>query len=225
MDLKSRIFTISTAALLTMSFTVGSFADSPKFTDLSDIKGKDKILELQDKGYVKGVGNDLFEPNKAITTAESIQLMVNAFEFNIDLVRFIKAPKATDYFTNADDDAWYADALIIASVNGLSFENDIELSHEMTREEFTFQLIKAMEQKGDLPMINIVPIEITDEDQMAIEYSGAIQRAIIYGVVELDSDGKFDPKTEISREEAAVQIYNALEYLKAHPAPVIEPEK
>jgi hypothetical protein len=71
-------------------------------------------------------------------------------------------------------------------------------------------------------MINIIPAKIADEEALTIEYSGAIQRALIYKVVNLDSEGKFNPKAKISRLEAAEQIYNALAYLEAHPAPVLE---
>ncbi|WP_243124100.1 S-layer homology domain-containing protein [Pelotomaculum schinkii] len=68
-------------------------------------------------------------------------------------------------------------------------------------------------------MINLVPVEIADHDQLTISYDGAIQRALFYGVTKLDAEGKFNAKGKISRAEAAEQIYNALEYLKAHPAP------
>jgi hypothetical protein len=183
---------------------------------------KEKITALQGKGYVKGIGNGLFAPNKKITAVESVQLIVNAFKLNIDNIRFIKAPKATDYYVNADNDAWYADTLIIAAMNDIGLPKDFNPSQNWTREEFTYQLIKATEKHGQLPMIKLNPVAIADEDQLTVDYSGAIQRALVYGVTKLDQDGKFNPKTEISRAEAAEQIYNALEYIKAHPAPQVQ---
>lgn len=127
--------------------------------------------------------------------------------------------KATDCFAKADNNAWYADALIVASVNGLELPADLDPEQEWTREEFTYHLIQAMEAHGNLPMLNIVPIEIADHDQLLISYDGAIQRALVYGVARLDAEGKFNSKGKISRAEAAEQTYNALEYLKAHPVP------
>ncbi len=61
-----------------------------------------------------------------------------------------------------------------------------------------------------------ITLGIADGEQLTPEYSGAIQRAIFYGIVELDGDKKFNPKGEITRADAAVQIYNALEYVKNH---------
>nr|WP_245864694.1 hypothetical protein [Paenibacillus donghaensis] len=35
----------------------------------------------------------------------------------------------------------------------------------------------------------------------------------------MDEQGNFHPAEDITRAEAAVMLYNALEYIEAHPAP------
>lgn len=220
--MKTKIISISTTALLTLTLAGQTFAAAPSFTDLTDIQAKEKILTLQDQGYVSGVSEKVFAPSQPLTAAQGVQLLVNTFELNIDTVRFIKAPKASDYFTNADDNAWYVNSFIIASVKGLELPSDLDPNQEWTRETFTFYLTQAMEKYGNLPLINFIPVDITDENKIDIVLSGAIQRALIYGVVQLDAEGKFNPNTKITRAEAAEQVYSALEYLKAHPAPIIE---
>lgn len=225
MNIKSKIVALTAVTVLTINFTGHSFAATNPFTDLTNVAAKEIILELQEKGFVKGMGNDLFAPNATLTSAQGIQLIVNAFDLNLDLIRFIKEPKATDYFTKADNDAWYADALIIASVKGMELPFDLDPNQEWTREAFTYFLVHTMEAQGDLPMIKIMPPEIKDKEQLTVDYSGAIQRALIYGVVKLDEEGKFNPKGELSRAEAAEQIYKAIQYLEAHKVPVIDPAK
>lgn len=146
-------------------------------------------------------------------------MIVGALDLNLDTIRFVKEPHATDYFKNASDSAWYAQALIIAGVHGLDLPADLKPGEKLTREEFTYQLIDAMENTNRLPMIKPVVMEYADQDQVKVEYSGALQRALNYGVLKLDGSGKLNPKQEITRAEAAVAISNALSYLKAHPAP------
>lgn len=214
MNIKSKIVSLSTVAVLTLSLTVNCFADATPFKDIENTNVKDKIIVLQEKGYVKGVADGIFAPDKTITAAESIQLFVSVFNLNIDHIRFIKEPKATDYFKKADDNAWYASAFIVAAANGLELPNDLNPNEKWTREEFTYQLIGALEKYGELPMIKLVHVDVADQDKLTAEYDGAIQRALAYQIVKLDSEGKFNPKAEITREEAAEQIYNALEYLK-----------
>jgi hypothetical protein len=212
----SKIISLSAAALTILTLGVSSFAASISFTDLATIPEADKIQSLSEKGIVNGIGNQLFAPAKPLTAAQGIQLIVKALDLNLDTVRFIKEPKATDYFAKADNDAWYANTLITASVNGMELPADLDPNAKWTKEEFTYQLVTAMEKKANLPKMKIISTAIADEDQMTASYSGAIQRSLLYSLTALDADGKFNPKAEITRAEAAAEIYNALAYLEAH---------
>jgi len=216
MKIKSKIIIIS--AVLTMLLQSQVYASTVPFTDINDSLARDKIISLQDRGIVKGTGNNLFSPKDNINTAQVIQLFVNALGLNLDNVRFMKEPKATDYFVNANNDAWYAQAFIIASVKGLDFPTDLDPDKELSREEFTHYLIQSIEAQYNLPLIKLIPVDIADENLMTVEYSGSIQRSLAYGIAVLDSEGKFNPKGEMLRDEAAAQIYNALEYIKTHTA-------
>lgn len=189
------------------------------FRDLDKTAAKDKIVALQDRGIVKGTAEGVFSPDGKITAAQSIQLFVSAFNLNLDNIRFFKEPKATDYFKKANDKAWYAQALIIGSVKGLDFPADIDPDQIMTREEYTYRLMLATEKNGQLPMINMIYLEYADHEQVTAEYSGAIQRALKYGIVKLDANGRFNPKDELTRAEAAEELYNALELLKENSTP------
>lgn len=209
-------------ALLMLTFAGQCFAGVNPFTDINETVGKDKILSLQEQGIIKGYGNGIFAPNAPLTAAQGIQLLVNAFDLNIDNIRFIKEPKASDYFKNADDDAWYADAFIIITFSGLELPSDLDPNAKWSREEFTFYLVSVMEKQGNLPMIKLIPVDIADNDQLEGLYSGAIQRALVYKLVQLDANGGFRPKESITRDDAAVQVYNALEYLKAHRLPMVQ---
>ncbi|MEK5025363.1 S-layer homology domain-containing protein [Paenibacillus sp. FSL M7-1046] len=210
---------LSAAAVLTLTFAGQSFAAAASFQDLVDIPAKVKIEELQQKGIIHGVTDSKFLPNAPVTAAQGIQLIVNALDLNIDMVRFIKAPQATDYFPNASNTAWYADALIIAANNNIGLPADLDPAENWTREEFTHQLMLAIEKHSNLPMIKLMPVDIADEADFTSGYDGSIQRALALGIASLDTAGKFHPVKEITRAEAAELIYNALEYIAAHPAP------
>lgn len=209
-------------AVLMMTFAGQCFAGVNPFTDINETAGKDKIISLQEQGIIKGYGNGIFAPDAPLTAAQGIQLLVNAFDLNIDNIRFIKEPKASDYFKNADDNAWYANAFIIITFSGLELPSDLDPNAKWTREEFTHYLVSVMEKQGNLPMIKLIPVDIADNDQLEGLYSGAIQRALLYKLVQLDTNGSFRPKEPITRGDAAVQVYNALEYLKANPAPTVQ---
>lgn len=207
------------AAVLVLTLAGQSFAGVGSFSDIAGMPVQDKILSLKEQGIVKGTGNGLFAPNASMTAAQGIQLLVNAFDLNIDNIRFIKAPEASDYFKKADDSAWYSDALIVISFSGLELSSDLDPNGKWTREEFAHYLVTLMEKQGNLPKVKLLPVDIADESKMNVVYSGSIRRALLYQVAQLDADRNFRPKAPITRSEAAVQVYNALEYLKTHAAP------
>ncbi|WP_188068266.1 S-layer homology domain-containing protein [Brevibacillus brevis] len=216
MNIRKNMISLSLLALFTVSFSQPTFAATTPFTDLGQSGAKDKILSLQQQGVIKGVDDSKFAPNETITAAQGIQLMVNAFDLSLAAVTFIKAPQATDYFSKADNNAWYAGSLIIAAVNGLELPNHLDPNAEWTREQFIHQLMKVMETKGNLPMIKLVPVEIRDDQELTVDYQGSIQRALARDIIELDKENKLHPQKPVTREEAAEMIYNALAYLKSH---------
>jgi hypothetical protein len=205
------------SAVMSLALVGPSFAASTEdFTDLNGVAAKDKIIALHQSGIISGVTPSLFAPLASLTNAQSIQLIVSALDLNLDAVRFLKEPKASDYFTNANDSAWYAAALITAAVHNLDLPKNLDPNANVTREQFTHQLIKSIESIGRLPMIKPVVVNVKDEDQLNVEYSGSLQRALHYGIVTLNAEGKFNPKQVISREQAAEEVFNAIQYLKAH---------
>jgi hypothetical protein len=201
------------AALLALSFGQSGFAASAPFTDLNNVAAKDKIIALQEKGYVHGVDGSRYMPEANMTAAQGIQLIVNTLNLQAD------PEKAGGTAPHVDPDEWYADVLQIAAQNGIELPLDFHPDKALTREEFIYQLMIAMETQHRLPMIKIAPVEFADSSELTVEYQGAIQRAIVLGIVQLDADRKLHPKGELTRADAAELIYHALEFLQAHPGP------
>lgn len=220
MRMQRKLIAISAAVAVFLSFAGQSFAAAVPFTDLNQVVGKDKIAILQSEGYLHGVGSDQFKPYTELTAAEGIQLLVNALGLNIDELRFVKAPLATDYYPKADNNAWYANALIIAAYRQVDVKADLDPQSVWTREEFTYQLMHTMETNIALPMVKIAPKDISDEKEISGDRIGAIQRALALRIAALDESGKFRPQEPMTRADAAVMIYNAIQYIEDHAAPI-----
>ncbi|WP_339168281.1 S-layer homology domain-containing protein [Paenibacillus sp. FSL R5-0341] len=225
---KNILATLTAGALLTLSLSAGPIhAAQTQFTDIQGIAGADKIESLHQDGFIKGVSDSLFKPELELNTAQGIQLIADGLNLNLDTIRFIKMPVPSDYFSAVKDGVWYSDAFIRAQFNGIQMSQDIDPSKGLTREQYTLFLMQGIEAKGGLPMIKIQPVDIADEQELTPEYQGAIQRSLVLKINELDADGNFNPKQTITRAEAAVMMYNAIEYLESFHAPQIPetPEK
>jgi hypothetical protein len=206
-----RIVTFTIASMLVSSMTFGTaFA----FKDLDEAQ-KASIMALKDRGVVSGVDSEHFVPKDKISYAQTIQMLVKGFGLNMDTMRFIKQPVASELFKNVPNDAWYAEAFIIAHYNRIPIPADVKPNAILTREQFSDLLIHVLERKGDFPMIKMF-IAISDEDQITPELQGGIQRLLLHKIVELDKDGKIYPKREVTRGEAAAWIYKTIQFIDAH---------
>lgn len=215
-----KIAALTLTTLLCSSLTFGSaFA----FSDLDEGQAE-SIMALKDRGVVSGIDQEHFVPKGKISYAQSVQMIVKGLDLNLDLMRFKKQPEATDMYSNISNDAWYADAFIIAHYHGLQIPKDVNPNATITREQFGDLLVRALEKKGNFPLIKMF-IMIKDEDQITVDYQGTLQRLLLYKITTLDKDGKFNPKSELTRGEAASWLYNAIRVMEANtqkPAPTEE---
>jgi hypothetical protein len=211
---KRTLATITAVTILSISLSGQIFAAGNTFKDIDNTSGKEKIISLKNQGLIKGISDSQFLPSSTVTTAQGIQFISGGLQLSLAAVDFNKAPVASGLFTNVKDKTWYAEAFINAYYNNVKLPKDIDPSKMITKEEFTNFLVQAVETVGNLPMINLVPADIADEAALNPSYQGSIQRSLTYKINNLDADGKFNPKSELTRADAAIMLYNALEFLK-----------
>ena len=205
------------AAVMLLSFSLGGqmFAAGSSFKDIGSVTGKDKINSLKAQGLIKGISDTQFLPASTVTTAQGVQFISGGLQLSLAAIDFNKAPVASSIFSKVKDNAWYAEAFINAHYNGVDIPADIDPAKPITKELFTSLLIQGVEKVGNLPMINIVPVDIADADALDPSTQGSTQRSLKYNINTLDASGKFNPKSQLTRAEAAVMLYNALEYLNS----------
>ncbi|NOV03045.1 S-layer homology domain-containing protein [Paenibacillus planticolens] len=206
-----KLAAITLTTLLISSLTVSSgFA----FSDLEEGQSE-AVLALKDRGVVSGIDSEHFVPKGKISYAQSVQMIVKGLNLNLDTIRFVKQPVASDMYASIPNDAWYANAFVIAYYNGLEIPKDVNPNSIITREQFGDLLVHALEKKGNFPLIKMF-IMIKDEDQINVNYQGTLQRLLLYKIAQLDKDGNFNPKAELTRGEAANWVYKAIRYVETH---------
>ncbi|WP_138751829.1 S-layer homology domain-containing protein [Paenibacillus sinopodophylli] len=219
--MKKRSLLIVTLVAM-MLFTLGQSVWA--FKDVKSDSNEQKIAELKKLGIISGDKQDNFNPKGNLTYAQGVSLIVKGLDLNIDNIRFIRAPETSDYFTNLKNDAWYSDAFIIASLNGLEIPKTIKANDVMSREQFAHHLFKAILKKGDYAFIEIFML-LADEADVNKDYMDSIQKLIISKVVTLDKTNKFYPKKAITRSEAAGWLYDAIQFTKDNAPIPNQPEQ
>jgi hypothetical protein len=183
------------------------------FSDTKSSKNEAKINALQEAGILSGVGNDKFNPSGNLPYASGVSMIVKGLDVSLARFSFIKAPKASDYYTNIKDGAWYSEAFIIANVNGLEIPKDVKPDLNMTREQFAFHLFRGIEA-NDQHAYPMIFAEIKDAKDINKAYEDSIQKLLVSKIITLDSQQKFNPKALITRGDAAGWLYDAREFVK-----------
>lgn len=150
-----------------------------------------------------------------VTFGTGITLIVKGLGLNIDNIRFIKAPKATDYVTKANNKASYAESIIIAASNGIKLSRAMNPEAAMTRADFAVSLLEAINSTGQYA-VNMMWININDQKNFPTNASSsAVQTLIKFNVVALEK-GNFRPKALITSAEANKMVKQAAAFVKSH---------
>lgn len=166
--------------------------------------GKDAIVNLYNKGIVKGQGNGYFRPDNTITRAEFVQMVVVAFGFEM-------MGDAANFADVADSD-WFANAVQVAFangvVNGTSATTFSPLSN-ITRQDMMTILYNAAKAKG----VNLTmgSAGFTDADYISGYAQDAVAAMVGSNVVSGYTDGSVKPLNNASRAEAAAMLSRLLE--------------
>lgn len=187
-----------------LSFYGAAYADV-HFTDTS-AASKVMIEALAAREIVKGVGDGRFEPNRSITRAEFVQLLVNALGLTAD------DAKSTG-FADIKADAWYYPAVSTAQAlgivngkgNGMFGASDV-----ITREEMAVITFRAWGTALGEPSTPSEAEPFKDQNTIsgfALESIAALRQE---GIINGYADGSYKPKGLTTRAEASVIIYRLL---------------
>lgn len=180
------------------------------FGDLQDVQwAKDSIRILYEKGVVSGDENGNFNPNKNVSRAEYVKMLVSAINI-----------KESDVSLNFDDvpqDAWYHDFVVKAAQNGLVSgidENNFGPSLPITRQDAAAIIYRAIGISG-VELAELRTADISDETEIAGYAKDAVKALYSANILNGVGDGRFAPLDNMTRAQAAVIICNFLEGLEA----------
>lgn len=193
--------------------------------DFIDTRGHWAESEIQtacNDGLIKGVGvneagDKIFAPDSQVSRAQLALVLEKTFELNYGLLRFIKAPVASDYFWDVENDEWYANAAMLCAINGI-FESGRELipAESVSRIEVARSIYRAFEAKGiNVHMIMLMPY-YSDVQGLLQEEINAIVFVNNTGIMKGENN-LFRPYDSLTRGELARILNQCNSLIKANP--------
>lgn len=172
------------------------------FNDINDAAwAADYIKAFASLGYIDGVGNHNFEPNRTITREEFLKLLMNALELST-------TEKADIHFSDVPDSAWYYDyvaaAVGLGIVKGQS-ETIFGSGEPITRQDMCVMTAKAAEIKAIT--LTSSTVDFADKADIAPYASDSVSALYGSGILSGYEDSTFRPLGNSTRAEAVAVLY------------------
>lgn len=194
--------------MLTMAGTAAAQNAPGDFGDVQGHQAESDINFISDLGLMNYTGTNeqglkLFSPDEKVSRAQLAVILQRTFQLDYGQIKFIKAPAATDYYQDVDNQAWYANALVMCAVNNIfpvsgSFYPD----QPVTRLETAQAIYNCFNAKGiSVPMIMLYPV-FNDTGSLSQVEMNAVIFADNTGIIKSDNNS-FKPQETISRADMA----------------------
>ncbi len=201
-----------------LSYTTGRYeaitAAPLSFTDTAGKWMNPAAQYMSARGGISGIGNNLFAPERNVTRAEFVTMLMRAL--SIEPQGDWK--NTAQQFTDVPEGVFYYEALqkakALGIVNGVG-DNKFNPTATVTRQDMFVMLYNAMEKCG-----LIIPVtdaeepkwfeDFIDADNISSYSKKAMSTFIKERIVGGKGNGILDPKGTATRAEAAQIIYNML---------------
>ncbi|MZQ85808.1 hypothetical protein GQF01_27255 [Paenibacillus sp. 5J-6] len=176
------------------------------FADLAGHWAAKSVQSLTAKHIVEGVDPQHYEPNRSITRAEFVTLLMRALKWS----GHASTQAATNPFSDVAASAYYSEQVIgaaslgiVSGYNGAFRPNDI-----ITREEAVVALVQAAKYFSLTESTKADP-SFADTNEISSWAAASVHQAWSKGLIEGDG-AHFNPKSSVTRAEVAVMITRLL---------------
>ena len=207
-----------------MMLTVCTSVFAASFSDLVDARwdwARDTVLELADKGIVKGYSDGTYQPANSITNQEAFTLFARTIGVNDDVnkdaveaAQALYAPICAKYNTYATKE------LCFMLYRGIFTEAEIDtyLSEErknlpMQRHEAAILITKIMGGQEEVENTVIYVFDYTDADTIPAASKGYIDFVTKKGIMQGMDDNTFSPNTSVTRAQVAIMLKRVMDYM------------
>lgn len=180
------------------------YTEKKSFKDIENVQwAKESIEALCEMGIVNGVDDENFEPQRNITRAEFLKMIIMAFE--------VKTGSLTDDFNDVSPDDWYYDYVIAGKNAGIvtGDENgNFNPNSNISRQDMSAMLYRCMLESGY--SFDDSAKAFNDDESINDYAHDAVSKLSGSGIVNGYDDNTFRPFGLATRAEAAKMIYGGM---------------
>ena len=193
--------------------------DATVVTSFSDVASShwaySSIMNLSQRGYIKGTSDNTFNPKDKINVADTFAFMDRILVNNSKLRMKNTRDVVDGMLPYSDHWSYYNVASILSRLSMsdiheiINFSSDI-YKQEMTREKVAYVLHSILTTYDVMPGSS----QIAFNDAMAIKYSEQVSYCVSLGLFFGDTNGDFNPAATITRAELVSVLIRLDDLLK-----------
>ena len=176
------------------------------FSDLDGYEwAKESIVGLYREGIINGRAPRVFAPSENVLREEFVKMIVGTFELSVI------GEKLT--FSDVADDAWYTEYIECAYHSNIvkGYSDEIfGIGDRITRQDAAVMVVNAAKACDYTFGDNGADFEFTDEADISDYAKEAVKTLVKAGIISGDENGRFNPKGNATRAEAAKILYMTL---------------
>ncbi|QIB69813.1 S8 family serine peptidase [Aminipila butyrica] len=182
------------------------------FKDVSDHWAKEEIEKMASKFIVNGVKEDTFLPDKQVTRAEFVSMLVRALN--------LRENSTSLGFKDIASDSWYKETVETGVKYGLikGYEdNSFRPNEAITRAEMAVIVERAMKLAGKDPQqydydqtLNV----FNDENQISSWSKNSVSTMVSTGITTGRANGQYAPDENTTRAETTIVLYRLMRYIE-----------
>lgn len=160
---------------------------------------KDAILSLKEQGIINGRSETEFDPSATVTRAEFSHMLAKAMKLDPE--------NAKSDFADVSEDDWFYKSVSALSEKGIVNGTGNGLfgsDNPILRQDSAVMLA------GFVNLQNSENTDFADADEISDYAKESVKKLKSAKIFSGDENGNFNPKSSITRAEAAVVIYNIL---------------
>jgi len=179
-------------------------------TDIAGHPAEREIELLWSRGVLDLVDGK-FNPDGLATAGELARWIVLAEGLRPDVAADFGGMGAGEALARklaqSEESPYFGAAMRAGIILPEDFPEDANLSGPVSRELFALWAIRAMGYARVAAMDRAIAMPFADADQVGAKYANAVALLSGFGIVQGDSDGRFNPQAPITRGDAAKILY------------------
>lgn len=210
--MKKRIiaFTLFLTMILPLTSMAAGFTD---ITETSHSWAYDAVMEMNEKGIIKGTSETTFAPDAEVTRIQTLLLMARIMGYNssgitenIKKIYNVYADELSSLSTT------YKNELAFLAFMGVFTTDDfkaMDLSEEITRQEAAFYIAKADGVEED-SLSSTYNDKFSDDSEISGTYKPYVYYVRDKGYMNGTGDNLFSPTTTLTRAQIATMLYRIM---------------